>query len=345
MSRLYQCLEIDIHASQSEIRRAYLKLAMAYHPDRNRGDKAAEARFKEVVSAFEILGDREARALYDQGRIDENGRPCPGGSPFSAGPSRARARRMWHSAAETFAQEFFKNRDRADESGAASRARAFETSASEAGDDDFESMASETTMTDAPVDDESPGEAKDSKPPHEPPASLPEQKQYRLSINFAEACLGTIKHVRLPDKSQFKIVVPAGVETGNRLRVKASGGVGTFVVKITVEPHILFERLDDDILIELPLTPYEAYFGVELDVPSLHGPAKVTIPPKSLDGDEIIMTGMGVRVPGRASGDQIIMVKLAMPRRWSSEFEEVMRGWRTKAPFNPRGKILNLLSK
>ncbi len=325
MSQLYQRLKIDLYASQSEIRRAYLKLAMRYHPDRNRGDKVAEAKFKDIVSAFEILGDPEARALYDQGRIDDNGRPRSGfqdfetGKDFGAGMSRDFARRMWHNAAENFQHQFFHR------------------------DEDAEGPVPEE---DDPDEDSFVDRAETGPPSDPPPGEDQSQKQYRLSIDFLEACLGTVKHVRLPNKAQFKITVPPGVETGQRLRVNSSGdGAVPFVVKLTVEPHVVFSRLDEDIIIEVPITPYEAYFGVELDVPTLHGPAKITVPPLSLDGDEVVMPEMGVRVKGKAHGDQIVQMKISMPRRWSSEFENAMKLWRQKAPFNPRGKILNLLSK
>lgn len=326
MSRLYHLLKVDLHASQAEIRQAYLKLAMRYHPDRNLGDKVAEARFKDVVSAFEILGDREARALYDQGRIDEKGRPCPGYSGSEFAKNRDEARQMWHNAASIFAREFFQKDKSSDE-----------------GDDASFEGDVHSPPPPPPGNDEGAGQKSEAEPPL---CSETRVKQYRLSINFAEACLGTVKHVRLPNKAQFKISVPPGVETGQKLRVNSTAdGAGPFVVKITVEPHVLFERDERDIVMELPVTPYEAFFGLEVDVPTLHGPAKITVPAEALDGDEIIMPGMGVRPKGQSAGDQRVCLKFAMPRRWAGEFEAAMKSWKQKAPYNPRGKLLKLMTK
>lgn len=316
MSQLYQCLNIAKNASQDEVRRAYHKLAMLYHPDRNRGDKVAEAKFKDLVSAFEILGDRKTRALYDQGRIDEQGRPRL--RPAS-GPNPVW---IWNEDANDVRKAFER---RTSDIRAKHQSDKSATQTARMGDD--EPADASAIFSTKELDEGG-------------------EKQYRLSIDFVEACLGAIKHVRLPNKAQFKINVPAGVETGQRLRVKSAGVNGKpFVVKITVEPHIAFVREGADIHLELPLTPYEAFFGIELDVPTVHGAAKVTIPAQVQDGDEIAMRHMGVRSKGAAFGDQIVSVKIVMPRSWSDEAAAAMEAWRQKSPFNPRGKILNLLSK
>ena len=307
LGQLYQRLKIDQSASQAQVRRAYHRLALLYHPDRNCGDKEAEAKFKDIVRAFEILGDRQARALYDQGRIDDQGRPC-----FAKRKTQDKSAWTWSEAATAFQEEFERR---------ASKMR-----------NRKEQAAPKETTTDVGAD--------------QPPPTPEGEKQYRLAISFEEACLGTVKHVRLPNKAQFKINIPAGVETGKRLRVKSAGENGQpFVVKVTVEPHVAFQRDNNDILLELPITPYEAFFGVELDVPTIHGPAKITVPAQSRDQDDVVMEQMGVRPKGAVRGNQIVRLKIAMPRQWSQEASAVMANWKQKAPFNPRAKILNLLSK
>ena len=320
MTSLYQRLNIDETASQMDIRRAYHRLAFLYHPDRNQGDKAAETKFKDLVSAFEILGDQQARALYDQGRIDEQGRPRQRSaaksqqyqaSSHATGAKSPGQRWMWTDAAAAFQNEF--------------KAR-------------------------APENVEAPIISEETNPGKETSGETAEQstkiKQYRLSISFVEACVGTVKHVRLPNKVQYKITVPAGVSSGQKLRVKSqSETMVAFLVKISVEPHIAFERHGQDIHLEVPLTPYEAFFGVELDVPTIYGPAKITVPPQAQDGDTITLSHMGIRAKGHPAGDQVAMITIAMPRNWEKGAEAVMKNWQQKAPYNPRGKILNLLAK
>jgi len=303
---LYERLKIEENASPADIRRAYHKLAMLYHPDRNLGDKDAENKFKDIATAFEVLGDQKARALYDQGRLDDQGRPC------LRSKTKANPTWMWSQASEAFREEFAK--------------RAFETG--------YQNNKA------AKPQDKSVSQATDGG------SNEDGEKQYRLAISFIEAAVGTVKHVRLPNKAQFKINIPAGVETGQRLRVKSAGVNGKpFVVKITAEPHIAFERDGYDIHLDVPLTPYEAFFGLELDVPTIHGPAKVTIPPMSQDGAQVVMEQMGLRPPAQVRGDQIIHVAVVMPSSWSEEAAAAMETWKKKAPFNPRGKILNLLAK
>lgn len=300
MSELYKILRIEMTASQPEIRRAYHKLALQYHPDRNLGDKAAEAKFKDVVSAFEILGDPKVRALYDLGRIDHRGKPMP--------------RRSYERGGAT-------ERPVKDTTGHEYRAK---------GEKD------KSDATKAYFDEDS---ASGSK------SAYKREKQYRLSIDFVEACLGTTKHVRLPNKTEFKINIPAGVRSDQRLRVKSSSeNSEPFVVKVRVEPHSLFVREGEDIYMDVPITPYECFFGIELDVPTIHGPAKVTIPENASDGDEIVMKQMGLRRGFEGHGNQIICVRVVMPNVWSDEAKAAMANWRKHAPYNPRGKIMRLLA-
>lgn len=303
MSELYQKLRIDASASQADVRRAYHKMALLYHPDRNLGDEFAEAEFKNIVSAFEILGDPKTRALYDQGRIDDLGRPClrrPIDRTCETSSSGDDAR----------GSDGFRDSVRASDKETASGRRA-----GRAYWDDIGSAG--------PI----------------------REKQYLMTIDFIEACVGTVKHVRLPNKAQFKINIPAGVKTDQRLRVKSPGENGKpFVVKIRVEPHQLFTRDGNDIILDVPITPYECYFGVELDVPTIHGPAKVTIPANTKEGDEVHMDQMGLRAVDKPAGDQIVCVRVALPNVWPEQVKTAMADWRRKAPYNPRGKIMRLLA-
>lgn len=299
LSELYQILRIDMTASQPEVRRAYHKLALLYHPDRNLGDKEAESKFKDVVAAFEILGDPKIRALYDLGRIDSKGRPIS---------RRAYDRGRDASVKDTTGHVYTESEK--NPSDAAAKAY---------------------------VDEDSDPEATGS--------GLRREKQYRMSIDFVEACIGTTKHVRLPNKTEFKINIPAGVKTDQRLRVKSPGENGKpFVVKIRVEPHALFVREGEDIYLEVPVTPYECFFGIELDVPTIYGPAKITVPENSRDGDEIIMKNMGLRRGFETHGNLIVCVRVVLPNVWSDEAKSAMADWRKHAPYNPRGKIMRLLA-
>ncbi|GJL99193.1 MAG: cytochrome c biogenesis protein [Methyloligella sp.] len=305
MSELYQILRIDVTASSQEVRRAYHKLALLYHPDRNLGDKVAEAKFKDVVAAFEILGDPKMRASYDMGRIDYRGKPMPRRSYEGSKEKKESPVK------ETTGREYTQK-----EQGTSSEA------AKAYFDEDSVSANSRGSGS-----------------------SQRREKQYRLSIDFVEACVGTTKHVRLPNKTEFKINIPAGVKSDQRLRVKSPGENGEpFVVKVRVEPHSLFVREGEDIYLDVPITPYECFFGIELDVPTIYGPAKVTIPSDARDGDEIVMKHMGLRRGFEGHGNQIVCVRVVLPNVWSDEAKSAMSDWRKHAPYNPRGKIMRLLA-
>lgn len=305
MSELYQILRIDVTASSQEVRRAYHKLALLYHPDRNLGDKVAEAKFKDVVAAFEILGDPKMRASYDMGLIDYRGKPMPRRSYEGSKEKKESPVK------ETTGREYTQK-----EQGTSSEA------AKAYFDEDSVSANSRGSGS-----------------------SQRREKQYRLSIDFVEACVGTTKHVRLPNKTEFKINIPAGVKSDQRLRVKSPGENGEpFVVKVRVEPHSLFVREGEDIYLDVPITPYECFFGIELDVPTIYGPAKVTIPSDARDGDEIVMKHMGLRRGFEGHGNQIVCVRVVLPNVWSDEAKSAMSDWRKHAPYNPRGKIMRLLA-
>lgn len=309
MSELYRKLRIEVTASQADIRRAYHKLALMYHPDRNLGDKLAEAEFKSIVSAFEVLGDPKQRALYDLGRIDDQGRVLPRRSCDTTRSSEN------------------------DDKRTASSGDKASTQRDEAGGQEHRGDAGKSSSHDNIYFDET---AK---------TAYMREKQYRMSIDFVEACIGTTKHVRLPNKAEFKINIPAGVKTEQRLRVKSPGVNGKpFVVKIRVEPHPLFTRQGEDIHLEVPVTPYESYFGVELDVPTIHGPSNVVIPANAKDGDEVLMKNKGLRRGFEAHGHQIVVVRVVLPNVWPESVKTAMADWRKLAPYNPRGKIMRLLA-
>lgn len=314
MSNLYRRLQVEKSASQAEIRQAYHKLAMTYHPDRNRGDKAAEEEFKAVVSAFEILGDPKARALYDLGRINDQGRPQP------RRKHEFRDAWIWDEARNVFDDDALRW----------SRA-SHATSDDDETSSKAEGSSSDRTSAQTDADNQKGDEAEEER-----------EKQYRLAIDFMEACHGVQKHVRLPNKTEFKITIPAGVTSTQKLRVKGAGENGKpFMVKISIEPHRFFERDGDDILLEVPITPYESYFGIELDIPTVHGPGKITVNPKARDGEIVLMPNMGVRRSGSASGgDQLVTLRIVMPESWSEETRFAMADWRRRAPYNPRRELM-----
>ena len=308
VSDLYKRLQVDTSASQAEIRRAYHRLAMVFHPDKRPGDKSSETEFKNIVTAFEILGDPEARALYDNGRIDFSGRPIFASNAGFSAKTNKKAKTQPFESEEAKAQSKWKW-------------NAGQTHSSKS-----------DVKPDAPRD-------KLKK-------STPQSKQYKLAIGFVEACLGTVKKVRLPNGQELKISIPAGVDNGQRLRVNGETSEGTnFVVKIVVEPHMLYTRRADDICIEVPLTPYEACFGATFEVPSVHGALSINVPCDVNLSEEMRIEGFGVRCKRRQFGDLLIKFKVVMPDHWPAATKTALKQWSETAPYNPRSRIRRVLAK
>lgn len=314
LNNLYHRLQVEQSASQAEIRSAYRRLALMFHPDRRPGDKSSQEAFVNIVTAFEILSDPKARALYDSGRIDSQGRPVMArGVDFATKANSPEERSKW-----------------------AKKSEETKSARTESKADIGEGKTTNCQDKSDNLETKSPDGKKTSK----------REKQYKLAIDFTEACLGAVKRVRLPEGKELKISIPAGVKHGQRLRVKDRATEGLqFVVKVSVEPHMLFTRNDNDIALEVPLTPYEAYFGAELDIPTIHGGIKLVVPAGSKCGDKVRVSGFGIRPAVSAYGDLIAHLKITLPTHWPDRLEIIMSEWRTKAPYNPRSRISRLLAE
>jgi DnaJ-class molecular chaperone len=293
----YTVLGVPRTATDDEVRKAYRKLAKELHPDLNPDNRAsAEERFKKVTGAYEIVGDAEKRKRYDQGQIDASGEP----------------RRGFH---RTYA-------------GGAGRAAGGrpddDVSFSDIFSDLFGSMRGR-------------GEA------GSPFGARGRDARYSLDIDFLEAATGAKKRVTLPDGGTLDINVPQGVRDGQtlRLRGKGSPGVrgaepGDALVEIRVRAHPYFKRVDDDILIDLPITIDEAVLGAKIEVPTIDGRVQLTLPKATSSGRTFRLKGKGVRngATGRI-GDQLVSVRIVLPEQIDDGLSYFLSEWRQKNAYNP----------
>ena len=298
MADLYETLGVQRTDSQDTIRAAYRKLAKKWHPDLNPGNPEAAERFKLINAANDILSDPEKRGRYDRGEIDETG--------------AERQREFYHQYADANAG-----------GGAGRRYRA---QASSIDPEDLEALFGRFGFGGA----------------HGEGLNLRGQDvQYGLTVTFADAARGATRRLTLPDGRTLDVTIPAGTVDGAILRLRGQGepGIGKgkpgdALIEITVAPHPFFRREGDDIILRLPVTLKEAVLGGPIEVPTLGGRVRVTIPAGSGTGTRLRLRGRGIR-----KGHQFVELEIVQPPGEEPELAEFLKTWTPKRAFNPRADL------
>lgn len=304
----YDILGVKKGASEAEIKKAYRSLAKKYHPDKNKGTKDAENRFKELSEAYAVLSDKEKREQYDRlGReaFSQFGGGAAGGSPFGGGFD--------------FSQFM----------GGGTRGRRPGAGAGRSRTVDF---------TDIFGDLFGGGGGFDAQP------QRGQDVESETTIEFRDSVLGTTVELRFSDGRSVKVKIPEGVSDGQRLRIRGKGNpgpmngpAGDLQLIIHVGPHPLFERRGDDIHIELPITIGEAIRGAEIDVPTIHGPVRARIPAGTQSGQAFRLSGKGVHKKS-GNGDHYYKVQVVVPREVGSDLAAV-EAIETHYRENPRASL------
>jgi DnaJ-class molecular chaperone len=164
---------------------------------------------------------------------------------------------------------------------------------------------------------------------------------YSLTVSFLEAALGTVRRLTLPDGRVLDVTIPAGLRDGHVLRLKrqgqrgmAGGLPGDALVEVNVAPHPLFRRVGDDVVMELPMTLREAVLGTTLEVPTVQGKVRMTIPPWSAPGTRLRLAGRGI-----TGGNQVVELKLALPTQPEPALAAFLESWQPQHPFDPRAGL------
>lgn len=253
----YEVLGVAKTASEEEIKKAYRKLAAKYHPDRNPGDKQAEARFKEVQEAYDVLSDKTKRAQYDRFGF---------AGPAGQGPFRAEG-----GGAPGFEFQGFNPEDLASIFGAFGGGGG-------GGGADLGGMFGRGRGR---------GRGRTARPP--------ESVEADVTIPFLKAALGGTVALSV-DGREIEVRVPAGVEEGKKLRLAGQGpGGGDLLVRIRIEPHAYFRREGNDVIVEVPVSVSEAILGAKVDVPALDGTRlTVKVPAGTSSGGRLRLRGKGI---------------------------------------------------
>jgi molecular chaperone DnaJ len=349
----YETLGVAKGASADEIKKAYRKLAMKYHPDRNQGDAEAEAKFKEAAEAYEILGDDDKRKRYDQfghAGVDGMGHAGRGfnnmddifsafGDIFGGGGGGG------GSIFESFFGGQPGGRRRGGPEAGASLKMALEIDLREAVFGCSKTIELRRNEL-CEVCDGS-GAKKGTKPVTCPTCQgngVVRQGQGFFVVQSAcPSCGGAGKVIKDPchachgaglveREAKVTIRLPAGIEDDSSLRVQGegessrSGGPrGDLYVYVRVKPDGFFERSGDDLACRVPVSYAQAVLGAELEVPTLDGKARLRIPSGTQPGDVLRMRGKGAPGQGGRRGDQLVVIQLAVPRKVTGRHEQLLR--------------------
>jgi len=340
----YEVLELHRNASETEIKKAYRRMAFKYHPDQNSGDPEAEAKFKELSEAYGVLSDSQKRALYDQYGHDGLQQQNGGGFDFGGG--------FGDLFGDLFGEVFGASGGRRRSSGQAGESLRYnlEINFEEAV---FGTQAKIKVPRYVVCDlCRGSGLKAGSRPEVCPTCKGHGQVRYQqgfFSVSQAcSTCRGEGSVIKDPcskcqgrgrireDKS-LSVKIPAGVETGTRLKLVGEGGAGIkggpagdLYVVIQVREHPFFHRRGNDIYCQVPISFAQAALGADFEVEALEGKEKVSVPEGTQSGDHLCLRGKGVpHLNGYGRGDQILELLVVTPKNLTSRqrelFEELAR--------------------
>jgi len=309
----YSVMGVDRKASEEEIKKAYRRLARKYHPDVSK-EPGAEEKFKELGEAYETLKDPEKRAAYDQlgsHRPGQDFRPPPGwekrfgGEQFSFDDIDL---------GDLFAG-FAAGRHRGGRGGGNVRmpGQDYEVTAHISLEDAYRGTEVDLEL------------------------AVPEYDQR-----------GFVHRAR----RAFKARIPKGATDGERLRLPGKGGKGLnggrdgdLYLNIALHPHRLFRVSGHDLFVDLPLAPWEAVLGGTVQVPTLGGPVRLTVPPGTRAGQQLRLTGRGLPRPQGGEGDLLAIVQIAVPSAAGEREQALYRQLADASTFNPRGHFEQEVTK
>jgi DnaJ-class molecular chaperone len=322
----YEILGVPRTASADDIKKAHRKLVRKYHPDVNKGNAASTEQFKEVQEAYDVLSDPPKRKNYDQfghAGVGAGGQPGGGGEdPFDA------FRRAQ--------QQYGGRRGQSYRAGPNVTVEDFEGEAGDFGDI-FEQLFGAG------------GRAGGAGPRMRRPAPPPQRGadvEHAVTLSFEQAARGTNLPLQINREGKLETIdvkIPAGVKDGSRVRIRgkgqqSNGEPGDLFIVTRVTPHPFFRREGNDILLDVPISMYEAMLGTKVEVPTLDGPVTLTIPPGTGSHAKLRIKGRGI-LRGEERGDQFVITKVIVPKNLDDADKATIEQLQKKHPINARADV------
>ncbi len=310
----YQELGVSRTASADEIRKAFRKLAKQNHPDTNPNNKEAEERFKRVSAAFDIVGDPEKRKKFDAGEIDGDGRETARGfaggqGPWGAGPGPGGFSRRG-GAGGPFNTDNFEGVDLGDILGEMfGGGRSGARGGAGGGFGGFSQRGADVRA--------------------------------RLEIDLEDAIRGGKKRIAFSDGRTIDVTIPKGAQEGQTLRLKGQGhpgrsGSGDAFIELSILPHPIFRQEGEVLVMDVPVTVYDAVLGGKVEAPTPDGPVTLTVPKGANTGARLRLKGRGLSDSQGRRGDLFARLTVVLPDTPDAELEAFAETWRQKRPYAPR---------
>jgi curved DNA-binding protein len=317
----YATLGVSKSATADQIKQAFRKLARKYHPDVNPGNKTAEAKFKEINEAYEVLSDPDKRRKYDQFGQYWNRADAAGWAPGAGGADFSGFDFSQYGSFDDFINELLGRFGGSTPGGR----RTYSYRSPTGGPTGFGGVNDFSGYQD--------------------PSTAGQDLESTIKLSLSEAFHGVQKRLNLGNEV-ITVRIPAGAKPGSRIRVKEKGQInpysrrrGDLYLVVEIAPHPFFRFEGESLLCEVPIAPDEAVLGASIEVPTPDGTVTMNIPAGIRSGQTLRLRGKGWRNPNGERGDQLVRVMIVPPADLSSTERELYEKIRANRTFDPRSSL------